>query len=231
MENCVSGESRGAKSWTVHTQRYHTYFGQPTTPPAPYPQKSVCTQAHVHKHTQTQTQAERRERPGYNSQQNPESMFRYAGISAGRTIRCCPRLQQQQRRRCVAAIATGGGGGGSDTTKRRAHPVHHAAAFLPRSGSCVPISPSIPGVHAHHARGIRVGGQGGSGLLNTRPPLRHLSTGRGLPPGRSLPEKIFAGVVVAVLAAWGLVFGGESYIFRRGQRQVDLDRYIQQVDE
>lgn len=139
-----------------------------------------------------------------------KGMFRFAGSYAGGNARCCPRLlqyQQQRRQRCVAAMATGGG---IATTKRRGRTVHHAAALLPRSGSCFPLNPPIP-VHAHHAGTIRVGGQPGSGLLNSRPPLRHLSTGRGLPPGRSLPEKIFAGVVVAVLAAWGLVFGGETY--------------------
>lgn len=43
---------------------------------------------------------------------------------------------------------------------------------------------------------------------------RQLSTRRGGPPrgGRSLSEKVFAGVVVLVLAAWGLVFGGTAAV-------------------
>lgn len=59
----------------------------------------------------------------------------------------------------------------------------------------------------------------GLGLLSSRSlPMasnggarRQLSTPpRGFPPGRSLPEKLFAGAVFVVLAAWGLVFGGVS---------------------
>lgn len=58
--------------------------------------------------------------------------------------------------------------------------------------------------------GRRFGGQGamaGDGVSR-----RDLSTRRGGHPvtGRTLPEKIFAGTVVVVLAAWGLVFGGED---------------------
>eukprot|EP00752_Nemacystus_decipiens_P006258 g5643.t1 len=131
----------------------------------------------------------------------PCSAEKICEFYAGRNARCCPRvlLQQQQRqqRRCVAAIAHDG-----DTTKRRALPVHRATALLPRSDGCLSLSSSNP-LHAHHAGAARVGGLG---LLNTQP-LRHLSTRRGPPQARSLPEKIFAGVVVAVLAAWGLVFG------------------------
>lgn len=73
-----------------------------------------------------------------------------------------------------------------------------------------------------HAQGVTVGCGGSSSapiLFNrtttasprsatTAGARRQLSAaGRG---GRPLPERVFAGLVVVVLAAWGLVFGGES---------------------
>lgn len=121
------------------------------------------------------------------------------------------------RRRCAAAAAAGDAVASHhriDTAKRTAWPVHHpystsAATTISRTGSGhAPFNPS----HTHYyCCGLGLG----SIKSGAAPPSlvlgRHLSTRRrnGLPQPRSLPEKIFAGVVMAVLAAWGLVFGGE----------------------
>ena len=75
---------------------------------------------------------------------------------------------------------------------------------------------------ANSSRGGVGGGGGGGGVIlggfgrveaenqlaSAAASRRQLSTRRGLPPRRTLPEKIFAGAVVVVLAAWGLLFGG-----------------------
>ncbi|CAM9635682.1 unnamed protein product [Ectocarpus fasciculatus] len=119
----------------------------------------------------------------------------------------------------------------------------------------------------HHAQGVLgYGGSVGPVLFNRttttavlpvsiqRPPppwsattadaRRQLSTGRG---GRPLPERVFAGLVVVVLAAWGLVFGAITLLllpfvgiglfllrrnFQRGGMSRNLvARFVQKMEE
>lgn len=119
------------------------------------------------------------------------------------------------RRRCAAtAVATSQG-----TAKRP--PAAVAAALSLRPISCTAAA-TIPrrGGNGCYVQQQYPGGTGGPIKFGTpqpqQPPSlvstrRHLSTSRrGRPPRRSLPEKVFAGMVMAVLAAWGLMFGGKG---------------------
>lgn len=138
--------------------------------------------------------------------------------------------------RSRSASSVGGGNpglnpGGLPARRRRSfaasacHGLDTAVDARRRAQSCVyppvvlcGIRTSLPCSHIRLSTSMHTLAAGSSSNLRAKAGApqfharRQLSTrrgGGGLPPGRSVPEKIFAGMVVLVLAAWGLFFGGE----------------------
>lgn len=149
-----------------------------------------------------------------------------------------PTQQQPWRRRyAVTAVAA------SRPSTAKRPPAAVAAAWSLRPLSYSASSATIPrrggGGCSMQQQQSPAGGTGGPIVKfwapqQQQPPCllvsarRHFSTSRrGLPPRRSLRERVFAGVVMVVLAAWGLVFGGkggpmDSFVYLFTSRNIKI---------
>lgn len=130
-----------------------------------------------------------------------------SGSSAGLNFSRLP--ARTRRRSCAAAAYASHGLDAAVDARRQAQPSVYPAVTPRSTISLVPFSPTRPPISIHtlaapgHRNLVTKAGRPGF-------QARQFSTRRGLPPRRSVPEKVFAGMVVLVLAAWGLFFGGES---------------------